>query len=212
MQRRKKSRAREHDSKFASNLWSAGAEKVFSQEEVEAVRFLSVDKTVNCQKQIIETIRRKYEILDGDRYLEDENLEFWDRGQKIADMESRLWPVEDVYKLHAINGVSAMAETAALDRLSDIYDTDWAIIGGIDRADPTKGKRTAARTVFTYLACFDDRGFCSGDWLVLFNGQREICSRILYVESLSGRFCPWNQRTANPLRRQTRLIGKEKRD
>ncbi|MFO8086120.1 MAG: hypothetical protein R6U27_17560 [Desulfobacterales bacterium] len=138
--------------RYFLNLWSAGAEKVFSQEEVEAVRFLGVDKTVNCQKQIIETIRRKYEILDGDRYLEDEDLEFWDRGQKIADMESRLWPVEDVYKLHAINGVSVMAETAALDRLSDIYDTDWAIIGGIDRADPTKGKRTAARTVFTVVA------------------------------------------------------------
>ncbi|MFO8086121.1 MAG: hypothetical protein R6U27_17565 [Desulfobacterales bacterium] len=35
----------------------------------------------------------------------------------------------------------------------------------------------------TYLACFDDRGFCPGDWLFLFNGQREICLRILYVES-----------------------------
>jgi hypothetical protein len=133
------------------NLWSAGSEKVFSQEDVEAVNYLGVDGMVNCHGHVIDLVRKKQEIYDGGKRMLDEGLDIYSQEETIDRINRRLWPVSQVYSLHAPNGVSVMAEPDALEKLTDIYDTEWAIIGGIDQADPMK-TRTAARSILTVLA------------------------------------------------------------
>jgi len=44
-----------------------------------------------------------------------------------------------------------MASVEDLQKIGDMYDTDWAIMAGMDRADPMK-TRTAARTIVTAIA------------------------------------------------------------
>ena len=142
------------------NLWSAGSEKVFSQEDIDAVGYIGADNNANCHSRVVELIRRKQEMIDGDlklreRHSEDENkaiFEDHDLQTDTAKVDARLWPVSSVYRLQTSSGVSVMADSDALSRLTDIYDTEWAIIGGIDRADPLKKGRTAARTMFTVVA------------------------------------------------------------
>lgn len=138
------------------NLWSAGAEKVFSQEEIEAVNFVGADGNVNCHKSVIELVRKKYEILDGDPRVErmrEQGVLPDMQDSAIEVIEQRLYPVSSIYKLNRdSSGMAAMADSDALERLTEIYDTDWSIIAGIDRADPLKQQRTSARTIFTALA------------------------------------------------------------
>jgi hypothetical protein len=45
-----------------------------------------------------------------------------------------------------------MASVEALEALGDIYDTDWAITGGLDRADPMKQEKSSARTILNFVA------------------------------------------------------------
>ena len=137
--------------RYFQNLWSAGAEKVFSQEDVDAVNYIGADGSANCHKQVIELIRRKHEIIDQDQGFKQEGVDIYGRSNAIQMIEKKLWSVSDIYSLKTGNGISTIADVESLDRLSEIYDTDWAIIGGIDRADPMK-KRTAARSIFTVVA------------------------------------------------------------
>lgn len=137
--------------RYFLNLWSAGAEKVFSQEEVEAINYLGANGSVNCHKQVVDLIRRRYEILEGDEKLKAEGVPVYDRVEEIEQVERCLYPVSSVYRLRSDDNVPLMASSDALDKLTDIYDTEWAIIGGIDRADPMK-RRTAARTIFNIVA------------------------------------------------------------
>jgi hypothetical protein len=136
--------------RFFKNLWSAGAEKVFSQEDVDAFNYIGADNKVLCHAQVVDLIRRRHNIFDSDKERVKRGHRAWNPEKEIQQIEDRLWPVTSLYRLDK-NGVPICAEVDALDRLSEIYDTDWAIIGGIDRADPMKIK-TAARTMLTLIA------------------------------------------------------------
>jgi len=72
---------------------------------------------------------------------------------KIDFINSRFWPVEQVYTLDKDNTVtdSVIATIDDLERLGEFHDTDWAILGGGDRADPMK-EQLGARTIFSLLA------------------------------------------------------------
>lgn len=133
------------------NLWSAGAENVFSQEEVDAFNYIGADGSANCHKKVIGLIRRRSEIIDSDKKLIEDGVNVWSQDKEIINVEKHLWPVSDVYSLQSQNGMPILADASTLDRLTEIYDTEWAIIGGIDRADPMK-RRTAARSIFTAVA------------------------------------------------------------
>jgi len=67
-------------------------------------------------------------------------------------MDKRLWPISDIYELRdKVSGRGAMATQDDLKKLSNIYDTNWAILTGMDRADPMKTK-TSARTIVVAIA------------------------------------------------------------
>lgn len=69
---------------------------------------------------------------------------------KMARLEAKLVPVDDLYKLREMN-VPAHASNEALNRLGDKYDTYWSIHAGIDRSDPM-AKNPSARTIVTAVA------------------------------------------------------------
>ena len=153
--------------RFFINSWSAGAERVFTDEIIEASNYLGIDKQVNVHPALMEIMEKKHKLMrqeqkiirrSGDPELDEvKNPEI--TSQLISqhehlfdDMEQRLWPVSDVYELRdKVSGKPAMATVDDLNKLSEIYDTDWAILTGMDRADPMKTK-TAARTIVIAVA------------------------------------------------------------
>lgn len=139
--------------RYFQNLWSAGTEAVFTREQVDAIGYMGMDADVKNHKGLIQVLEQRNHIIDQVDYLEGEGLDMHSRSLAIDEIERRLWPMDMVYKLnlHSKDGM-VMASIDALEALSEILDTDWAILAGVDRADPMKTGRTAARTIMTVVA------------------------------------------------------------
>lgn len=136
--------------RYFLNLWEAGGDKVFSSDMIEAMHYLGVDKTANTHQMMMDMIRTKNKFYRQKEELEDSGIEATARFETL-EIEKRLWPVEDVYRLRNKQNQPQASTRMDLEALSDIYDTHWAIIGALDRGDPMKQK-TSARTIVIGLA------------------------------------------------------------
>jgi len=97
-------------------------------------------------------LSRKISLIASAKDVESRGLEGEvDIGLGLWEIERKLWPVEKHYRLKSKQGLPQMATIDDLQAMSAVYDTDWAVAGGIDRADPMK-KRTGARTIITFIA------------------------------------------------------------
>ena len=137
--------------RYFKNLWTVGADKVFEPYQVEAINYLGANRSTFSQEKVFELLKQRHAILSGYDNLEEKGLVAFDRSVELAQIEHELWPAEDEYTLSSSFGAPCCASVEMLDRLGIIYDTDWGIIAGIDRAQPMK-MRTAARTIFTVVA------------------------------------------------------------
>lgn len=149
-----------HDyEKFFINSWDAGAEKIFSEEMVEATNYLGVSNQLNTHRQLIDLLSRKNRLLASEKALLEDRKEsrrlaekeMVDNEYMFDEIEKQLWTVESVYSLRTPQNFPQMATIADLEKLSDLFDTNWAIAVGVDRADPMK-KRSPARTILLAIA------------------------------------------------------------
>jgi hypothetical protein len=153
--------------RYFKNLWSAGSERVFTDELIEAANYLGVDKQLNVHHALMEVLKDKTRLIqqehkiisrhydaDNDDVQSPEIVAQLDQQHKhlFEDMDRRLWPVSDIYELrNKYTGGPAMASVSDLEKLGNLFDTEWAILTGMDRADPMKTK-TAARSIVIALA------------------------------------------------------------
>jgi len=134
--------------RYFLNLWSAGAEQIFTDEMVEAIGYFGIDKRLDTQEQLLKAIGRKNEIYEQNKKaIGGFELDI----SYVQEIEKSFWPVEDLYTLKSGN-LPSMATVEDLDALGDLFDTDWVVTGGLDRADPMKRAKTAARTMLSFLA------------------------------------------------------------
>jgi len=151
--------------RYFKNIWSAGAERVFTDEIIEATNFLGIDHQLNVHPALMEILTAKNKLVEQEQKIirqgkdSEEEFEeptvapilFEQHKDRFGEWDQRLWPVSDIYTLSDAFGNSAMASVEDLQKIGDMYDTDWAIMAGMDRADPMK-TRTAARTIVTAIA------------------------------------------------------------
>ena len=140
---------------YFKNTWESGSETFFTPEMIDETNYLGVDRAINKHDTLIELITKRNEAINQEKKLTEKSgmeSSMLQYSQIIDNVESRLWPVENVYTLTDEFGMPNMATANDLTKLGDIFDTGWAILAGIDRADPMKTNRTAARTVVTGLA------------------------------------------------------------
>lgn len=131
--------------KFFLNLWESAGERFFTPEIIEAMRYIGFDKAINMQNAVIEAITTKNKLYEQKIELAGSGIQATVETQ-IQEIKRRLWPIESVYKLRTKQNQPKMAEASDLESLSDIFDTNWSIIGALDRAQPGK-TRTSARTI-----------------------------------------------------------------
>jgi len=141
------------------NVWSSAALRAFTPEMITAMAYLGFDGHISDGKALIQLIKEmdekksRYEFMLANpfhTYTEESGIEHY-MEKDVAVYNARLIPVSSTYKLKNAYGPS-MAEVEVLNKLSDIYDTDWAITCGLDRSDPMKVDRLFARTIFTCIA------------------------------------------------------------
>ncbi len=136
--------------RYFLNLWEAGNEKVFTAEMIEATNYLGVDRMINTHNILIQMLKEKAAFYGEQRRFADAGVEI-PVNVTIEEIERRLWPVEFVLRLRTPQNQPKMPELKDLEALSDIFDTNWAIMGALDRADPMK-IRTSARTIVCAVA------------------------------------------------------------
>jgi hypothetical protein len=69
---------------------------------------------------------------------------------RIREAMEPLKRVSDVYQLH-VGETPCMASREDLEKLTTLYDTNWAILVGLDRSDPMQ-TTSSARTILTAIA------------------------------------------------------------
>lgn len=144
--------------RYFRNVWGASGEHPFTEDLMESTHYLGMDGKLCPQKQILDVlaeVKIKKETLENEmsRFKDDRQYVKDDLLADIAIMKSRFWEVESVLPVRdKMTKLPHMAYVDDLNKLGDLYDTNWAILAGIDRADPMKSSRSLARTIITCIA------------------------------------------------------------
>jgi len=136
--------------RYFKNTWDAGSKAMFTADLVAATHYIGVNGTLGMQNQLVETIKtiQKIEAV-GDR---DEKIGR-ERSQTASYLQKDLMKIDLLYTLHDGSMHPRMTDLNDLQRLTDVYQTDWALCAGIDRADPLKiNKMAGAKTIITLTA------------------------------------------------------------
>jgi hypothetical protein len=139
--------------RYFLNLWSAGTQRVFTEEMVEMTKYLGIDGQLLNSIEMVKELERKNHLVE---VMTDVNGKgFADAGEetagKIDEIYLRLVPVSGTYRLSDKYGQSKMATMEDLVTLSDMFDTDWVISAGSDYGDPY-AVRGLARTIAVVIA------------------------------------------------------------
>jgi hypothetical protein len=139
--------------RYFLNLWSAGTTQVFSDEMIEATKYLGVDGMLMNQGRMLELLEEKNKALIAVEQIQAQGMKdgFESTATKIERIYRRFSPVSNVYTLKGKYGESKAATIEDLNRLSDVFDTDWAVIGSQDFGDPYAVKGLA-RTILVITA------------------------------------------------------------
>lgn len=143
---------------YFKNTWGSGSQKLFSPELVYATRVLGFGGQLGMQDTVLKTlgayrkcqaaIRRIDKGEEGGDHSASMNRERL--ALRMREELAGLQRVSDVYQL-ADGGIPRMASRDELEKLTKLYNTDWAILVGIDRSDPLT-KVSGARTILTAIA------------------------------------------------------------
>ncbi len=139
--------------RYFMNVWSAGSSQVFSKNMIDEIGCLGVDgRTLNHFD--VEMVQEKIDVYSArnkkmiEKKLEEGAME------QIALMDvqrGRFTPVSSIYKLEDAYNNIQLASPQALSQLGDMLNTDWAILAGVDLADPL-ATRKKANSVMVMLA------------------------------------------------------------
>jgi len=141
--------------RYFLNVWSSSSQKIFTDEMLEAMQYLGIDGSMGNNSTLMNAMVEKVHLQDSmesfvNGRLWDKSFEEEKRG--IEDIKRRVILVEKYYSLRDASGLPKMAPSSALDTLGMMFDTKWAVLGSIDRADPLKVTNRGARTIFTCMA------------------------------------------------------------
>lgn len=163
--------------RYFKNLWDTGVKKIFTPAQLEAMHYLGFSnsniKDYSSGINMILALEKKDEALLEIQTKRQNNI-FVEDGleEKIKEIVySTLVPMKNFYQLDLTSYMCEMASKSDLGILTEIFDTDWIIGVGIDRADPLKSKpdtfekptddigeqirnkkTTGARTMMVYVA------------------------------------------------------------
>lgn len=145
--------------RYFKNTWGAGTSKVFTDEMVEAIHILGMKDGIGNHQRVVDLLEEKRKILDFielTRTEETEKREEWSlefaKLDKLDAIAKSFTYIDDVYHLADEMGTYRMASIQDLIRVGDIFDTNWSVLAGIDRADPLKQNVKPTKTSVSILA------------------------------------------------------------
>jgi len=139
---------------FFKNTWDSGSQTVFNPTEIELIRYLGADKSVGNVSTLKALVKEKVQLETAIEHMVEKGIDretlMEKHGHRLEAMESRLMSVDSIYTIGGKNQIEgSLAPIEAINALSDMYDSAWAVMAGMDRADPYS--RTSARTIVTVI-------------------------------------------------------------
>lgn len=146
---------RQDFNRYILNLWTAGSSKYFEPEQVEATRIIGLDRQLGRHKEIIELLKKKNKMLEIETRLitnfgNTATLPY-SSSDALGAIDERLWSIDSIMPLRTKHGEPIFANMTDFGELSRLYDSNWIILAGIDRADP-QSQRSSARTMEVVVA------------------------------------------------------------
>jgi hypothetical protein len=141
--------------RYFLNTWSSATQRIFTDETIESMLYLGVDNVPMHNAELIKVVTAKVKLEDSMRTLVEQrqvNRSLKEEQVALQSLTKRLMPLENCYKLRDEGGFPQMATLPDLLELGRRLDTKWAVLAGIDRADPMKVSNKGARTIFTCMA------------------------------------------------------------
>ena len=139
--------------RYFLNLWSAGTQRVFTEEMVEMTKYLGMDGELLNSQTMMKELEVKNHLIEVMTDVKGKG--FADGGEetagKIDQIYQRMTPVSGTYLLSDRFGQPKMAMMEDLIRLTEMFDTDWVLTAGSDYGDPY-AVRGLARTLAVVLA------------------------------------------------------------
>ncbi len=138
--------------RYFLNLWSSASQRVFTEEMIMAMEYLGIDNIPLHHAELVKACSRRVRLEEQIKnFTEGRRVDLvGERAREISSIERRLLPLP--YKVRDENGFPVMASFSDLEQLGKKLDTKWAILTGIDRADPMKITNKGARTIFACIA------------------------------------------------------------
>ncbi len=153
--------------RYFRNLWDLESGKLFSEPLVKSIFYIGYtgennevkldDGTVLETYNQIHEIQAKSDSQDGrknkrarQRRPSTVTKEKETTAQKLEKLSSILVPTDNIYTLSKYS-IPKPASNSDLEKLGNIFDTNWSIHAGIDRSDPL-ARDSYARTIVTVVA------------------------------------------------------------
>lgn len=140
---------------YFKNLWESAAHKMFLPEQIMAMRYIGFNNQLGQHDEIINACKKHIELeekrkeMEGNTYMED-RIDAVERNTKSVH---NCTPLSNIYSLSSEYGQNRYASLEELNKLSEIYDTNFSILAGVDRADPMKKNLSfGAKTITTIIA------------------------------------------------------------
>lgn len=131
--------------RYFKNKWDLEDTALFSAPVIRSMRYIGHLGQLGQNQKVIQTCASVIEYEDA----MDDKAGFIDNNSVIKNIMIDLMPVP--YKLVEY-GQPRWASIDEIAKLSDIYDTEWAVGIGLDRADPLKDDITlGARTIMSVM-------------------------------------------------------------
>ena len=166
--------------RYFQNLWDTGICRLFADEALEAMRYIGMGKKLmiggdSIQKLLKEKNEKKrlLEIPEDERRFEVNEAVIL---QHEKTLYSLLSPISEIYRLDHSTYFCDKANSYDLSKLTEIFDTNWVIGCGVDRADPMKEKQDGARTMMSFVA----KGLMNSRGNPVFTDENAV-NRYLYI-------------------------------
>lgn len=139
---------------YFRNTWDSGSAKIFTPGMVEAIHYIGYNTSLGMNEEVVQTLetvdKLKKKLENGDESYNE--IEGESATARVHVLTQSLIPVSSAYKLTTPNGHPRMATMVELQKLGEMYKTDWLIAAGVDRSDPMKAGSTNARTSVAIIA------------------------------------------------------------
>lgn len=138
--------------RYFLNLWTAGAQRVFTDEEIEEWQVAGINGELLNTKEVKEAWARINEWQTQKQTMENKGIFTMgaEVDEKIFKVQQQMRYFETPTTTRHLSSIIVEPTLDCVLELTEVFDTNWVLLAGVDMADPM-AVRGEARTMLPFL-------------------------------------------------------------